>query len=59
MNGTIADAVAAIPGLAERLRNEHVDDGTGHCRACPIGGQAGFKTWPCPLREVADAALRR
>ena len=57
MNGTVADVVAAIPGLAERLLVKHVDDGTGHCRACPLGAQQGFETWPCPLHSVAAAAL--
>ena len=59
MNGTVADVLAAIPGLAERLLVKHVDDGTGHCRACPLGAQQGFQTWPCPLHNIAAAALER
>ncbi len=54
----LVDAVAAAPGLAARLVAAHVDDGTGHCRACPIGGQQGFTTWPCNLHNIAAAALQ-
>jgi hypothetical protein len=48
--------LAVMPGLAERLLAEHVDDGTRHCRACPLGGQAGFHVWPCSIRDLAERA---
>jgi len=34
---------------------EHVDDGTGHCRVCTVGGQAGRSVWPCSLAKAAGA----
>jgi hypothetical protein len=42
-------------GLA-RLAAEHTEDGTGHCRTCPAGAQAGRTTWPCHLAALAAAA---
>jgi len=48
---------------AERLAVEHVDDGTGHCRSCSAGAQAGRQNWPCSLFGYAararDVARRR
>jgi len=41
--------IASRPEVLGRLLAEHVDDGTGHCRACPIGGQRGYLTWPCNI----------
>jgi hypothetical protein len=41
---------------AERLLAEHVDDGTGRCRVCPAGPQAGRRIWPCSLYDYARAA---
>jgi hypothetical protein len=49
-------AFLAVGGRAERLAVEHVDDGTGHCRTCPAGPQAGRTTWPCNLANLAAAA---
>lgn len=48
--------LAGMPGLTERLLSEHIDDSTGHCRACPLGGQAGFHVWPCSIRDLAERA---
>lgn len=48
--------LAGMPGLTERLLSEHIDDSTGHCRACPLGGQAGFHVWPCSIRDMAERA---
>ncbi|MGI5125885.1 hypothetical protein ACQEVB_03620 [Pseudonocardia sp. CA-107938] len=53
----LAAALAVLPGVAERLAADHVDDGTGHCRVCVNGGQSGRSVWPCTLRSAADAAL--
>ncbi|MGH3565444.1 MAG: hypothetical protein ACRDRH_05330 [Pseudonocardia sp.] len=41
--------MARQPELLRRLLDEHVDDGTGHCRVCAIGDQAGYRTWPCNI----------
>jgi hypothetical protein len=41
---------------AKRLAAEHVDDGTGHCRSCSAGPQAGRHTWPCTLAGLAARA---
>jgi hypothetical protein len=48
--------LAAMPGLTERLLADHIDDRTGHCRSCPLGGQAGFHVWPCSIRDMAERA---
>ena len=52
----LVDAIASIPGLAAKLMAQHRDDGTGHCVRCPIGGQAGWKVWPCNLYTIAESA---
>jgi hypothetical protein len=44
------------PGVVARLLAEHVDDGTGHCRVCTAGAQAGRQKFPCRLREFAEQA---
>lgn len=43
-------------GMAARLIAEHIDDGNGRCRACPLGGQRGHQRWPCALVISARAA---
>jgi hypothetical protein len=43
-------------GMAARLIEEHVDDGSGRCRGCPVGGQRGRHSWPCTLRQAAETA---
>ena len=45
------DQPTAIAALLAR----HIDDGFGHCRACPIA-QRGFLAWPCALRDAASSA---
>jgi hypothetical protein len=54
----LAAAIAMMPGLAARLMAEHVDDGTGRCRLCPLGGQAGHQQWPCRIHSAAAEASR-
>ena len=49
--------LAARPAASARLLALHVDDHTGHCRACTIGGQAGRLTWPCSIAIAAARAL--
>lgn len=34
-------------GMAATVIDQHVDDGTGHCRTCTAGAQTGRYTWPC------------
>jgi hypothetical protein len=51
-------AIALTPGLAARLLAEHVDDRTGRCRLCPLGGQAGYQRWPCRIHGLASEAAR-
>lgn len=51
--------IGAFPQLAEKLLTEHADDGTGHCRACPLGAQAGHHRWPCSIHSLATKAVRR
>jgi hypothetical protein len=58
MNHIVAFIVGQ-PGLAARLLAEHVDDGTGHCRVCSAGPQAGRKVWPCPIYGYAQLAAAR
>jgi hypothetical protein len=51
----IADRPAAVLGLLAR----HGDDGNGYCRACTLGAQRGFQTWPCSIYTAALLASRR
>jgi hypothetical protein len=51
----IVEFMAAQPGL-DRLLAEHSDDGTGHCRVCTAGPQAGRRVWPCNLHGYATQA---
>ena len=34
------------PTAVLRLLAEHIDDGRGGCRACPIGARRGHHPWP-------------
>jgi hypothetical protein len=58
MMSPLAAAIALAPGLAARLLAEHVDDGTGRCRLCPLGDQAGHQQWPCRIHSAAAEASR-
>ncbi len=46
----------AVGGRAGRLAAEHGNDGTGYCRTCSTGAQAGRQVWPCSLARLAAAA---
>jgi hypothetical protein len=62
MNDTLALIVALIgdnPAGIEKLLAEHVDDGTGHCRRCPLPGQRGFDSWPCLHHTAATLAAEQ
>lgn len=58
MSDELVLAIAEAPGVAARLLAAHVDDGTGHCRVCTNGAQVGRHVWPCPLRGLADQAIK-
>jgi hypothetical protein len=45
------------PGMAERLLAVHTDDGTGRCRVCSDGAQAGHHAWPCSIHGYATRAV--
>ncbi len=59
MSPLAAEFVALFRGqptaIAQMLA-EHVDDGSGHCRTCTAGPQAGRQVYPCWLRCVAEKA---
>ena len=51
--------IADQPGLAARLIAAHADDGTGRCRVCSGGAQAGRHRWPCQLHHYARRAQQQ
>ena len=52
----LAVFIESQAGMAEALLGQHNDDGTGHCRVCTCGGQAGRQVWPCTTFVAAKAA---
>jgi len=50
--------IASRPEVFRRLLAEHVDDGTGHCRVCAIGNQAGYLRFPCNIAGYVTRASR-
>ena len=48
--------IRSQPGMADRLLAEHADDGSGRCRVCSSGAQAGRYQWPCALHRAATDA---
>jgi hypothetical protein len=62
VSDTLALIVALIgdnPAGITKLLTEHVDDGSGHCRRCPLPGQRGFASWPCLHHTAARLATER
>ncbi|MGH8964337.1 MAG: hypothetical protein ACRDXB_03260, partial [Actinomycetes bacterium] len=55
----MADAIMGNPTGVATLLATHVDDGTGHCRGCPLGAQRGYASGPCILRAAATLAAHR
>ncbi len=53
----LAAEVARLPGAAERLLAVHIEDGSGRCRVCSSGTQAGRYVWPCQLHVLATRAV--
>lgn len=52
----IVEFMASQPGVVDRLLAGHGDDGTGHCKTCSAGPQAGRRVWPCTLHVYAKQA---
>jgi hypothetical protein len=48
--------MTAQDGMAAILITLHSDDGTGHCRQCTSGAQAGRHVWPCQTYLAACKA---
>ena len=48
--------IRSQPGMADRLIANHANDGTGRCRTCSTGAQAGRYRWPCALYCCATQA---
>jgi hypothetical protein len=59
--GHFAQLVALISAerdMAAAIIRQHADDGTGHCRVCTTGAQAGRHVWPCQTHLAAEQAAR-
>jgi hypothetical protein len=52
----LVELIRSEPGMAERLLGAHADDGTGRCRVCSTGAQAGRVRWPCTIHHRAHQA---
>jgi hypothetical protein len=56
----VVNALVALirsqPGMPERLLAMHTDDGSGRCRVCSAGAQAGHYQWPCAIQRCATEA---
>ncbi|WP_142065294.1 hypothetical protein [Pseudonocardia kunmingensis] len=52
----VREFIAAGRRVISALLAQHIDDGSGHCRVCPSGPQAGRVAFPCRLRELAEEA---
>jgi hypothetical protein len=57
--GRLADELAPMVDVWQRLLDQHVPDRAGRCRTCTKGG-TGLPSvrWPCSLHGIADAARR-
>jgi hypothetical protein len=53
----LAQILAAMPDLLQRLTVEHVPDEHTRCRGCTLPGTGRpNEPWPCSLRKLADQA---
>jgi hypothetical protein len=52
----LVEFIVKNPGLSGSLLKQHVDDGRGYCRACALGAQRGYFTFPCDIRLTAERA---
>ncbi|GAA3236184.1 hypothetical protein GCM10017691_34180 [Pseudonocardia petroleophila] len=56
----LADELAPMVEVWERLLTLHLPDRTGRCRTCTQGGTGLPGTaWPCALHGIAELARRR
>jgi hypothetical protein len=57
--GQLADELAPMVDVWQRLLDQHVPDRAGRCRTCTKGG-TGLPSvrWPCSLHGIADGARR-
>jgi hypothetical protein len=56
----VADELAPMVGVWERLLTLHLPDRSGRCRTCTQGGTGLPGTlWPCALHGIAELARRR
>jgi hypothetical protein len=55
----VADELAPMVEVWQRLLAQHVPDRAGRCRTCTKGG-TGLPTtpWPCVIHGIADMARR-
>jgi len=55
----VADELAPMVEVWQRLLAQHVPDRAGRCRTCTKGG-TGLRTtpWPCVIHGIADMARR-
>jgi hypothetical protein len=55
----VADELAPMVEVWQRLLAEHVPDATGRCRTCTKGG-TGLPSmpWPCSIHGIAEMARR-
>ena len=56
--GLIVAFIAGEPGMAQRMLDQHVDDGSGHCRTCLRRQDGAAQVWPCPLHGLAEQASK-
>lgn len=53
----VANELAGLPEITQRLLALHVSDGVGRCRACTTPGTGvPAAAWPCVLHYYATAA---
>lgn len=57
MTSELALVLAAMPGLARALVQEHIQTLTGRCAVCVAGPQRGGVVHPCRTYVAANAAL--
>ena len=55
----LAQILATMPDVIDRLTREHVPDESSRCRGCTTPGTGRpNEPWPCSLRKLADQARR-
>jgi hypothetical protein len=55
----LAQILATMPDVVQRLTFEHVPDENNRCRGCTLPGTGRpNEPWPCSLRKLAEQARR-